>query len=298
VIRRIVENFRRLSRNVLGRNARNIDFVLPLNPPALLPNADDKLRTKALLEERGVPVPETLAVFESRIDLWQAGLLLECRRGFVLKPARGAAGRGILVVRYAAGGFFAKDKNKEVRITDDLLCEHIEKILAGCFALERSDDKAYAEELLTPDPALAALSPGGLPDVRVLVLDSRPVMAMLRAATLRSRGKANLHEGGIGIGIELSSGRTTHAVWKGKQVRKHPDTGDRLDGVKIPAWQELKELAVRAASATGLRFVGVDVAVDEKLGPVVLEVNARPGLSIQLANMQGLRGLLQEASRP
>jgi glutathione synthase/RimK-type ligase-like ATP-grasp enzyme len=50
---------------------------------------------------------------------------------------------------------------------------------------------------------------------------------------------------------------------------------------------------VEAADAFGLGFVGVDVVHDEHRGPLVLELNARPGLAIQLANRRGLRPVLE-----
>jgi hypothetical protein len=38
----------------------------------------------------------------------------------------------------------------------------------------------------------------------------------------------------------------------------------------------------------GLRYIGVDIVIDAEQGPIILEANARPGLSIQLANRRGL----------
>lgn len=43
----------------------------------------------------------------------------------------------------------------------------------------------------------------------------------------------------------------------------------------------------------GLGYIGVDIVLDRDLGPLVLELNARPGLSIQLANKIGLLPRLQ-----
>ena len=39
--------------------------------------------------------------------------------------------------------------------------------------------------------------------------------------------------------------------------------------------------------------MGADIAIDRDHGPVFLELNARPGLSIQIANLDGLLGRLQ-----
>ena len=35
-------------------------------------------------------------------------------------------------------------------------------------------------------------------------------------------------------------------------------------------------------------YLGVDIVLDRKQGPMLLEANARPGLAIQIANGQGL----------
>jgi glutathione synthase/RimK-type ligase-like ATP-grasp enzyme len=59
--------------------------------------------------------------------------------------------------------------------------------------------------------------------------------------------------------------------------------------VEIPAFEHILEIAVRAADRTHLGYVGADVVIDAARGPVILELNARPGLAIQLANRAGLR---------
>jgi hypothetical protein len=44
---------------------------------------------------------------------------------------------------------------------------------------------------------------------------------------------------------------------------------------------------------TGLGYIGCDLVLDRKLGPLILELNARPGLAIQIANGAGLSLRLQ-----
>jgi glutathione synthase/RimK-type ligase-like ATP-grasp enzyme len=39
---------------------------------------------------------------------------------------------------------------------------------------------------------------------------------------------------------------------------------------------------------TGLGYLGVDMVIDQERGPLLLELNARPGLQIQVANQKGL----------
>jgi hypothetical protein len=61
-----------------------------------------------------------------------------------------------------------------------------------------------------------------------------------------------------------------------------------LAGIHIPHWKQSLLTATKAAHALGLAFAGIDIALDRDDGPTVLEVNARPGLDIQLANMSPL----------
>jgi hypothetical protein len=68
-----------------------------------------------------------------------------------------------------------------------------------------------------------------------------------------------------------------------------------LSGIQIPEWDKLLEIALKCQKATGLGYIGVDIAVDRYKGPVIFEVNARPGLGIQVANQAGLRWRLEKA---
>ena len=121
-------------------------------------------------------------------------------------------------------------------------------------------------------------------------------MAMLRFPTKSSDGKANLQQGAIGVGIDLATGTTTTAVLgKNKIIEYVPGTRLLLSGIKIPYWNDILKLAVRAQEISGLGFLGADIAIDKSHGPVmVIELNARPGLSIQIANLAGLKERLKK----
>jgi glutathione synthase/RimK-type ligase-like ATP-grasp enzyme len=64
----------------------------------------------------------------------------------------------------------------------------------------------------------------------------------------------------------------------------------------VPSFPRVLEIAVAATDQTGLGYVGADVVVDARKGPVVLELNARPGLAIQAANRAGLLPRLRAVS--
>jgi D-alanine-D-alanine ligase-like ATP-grasp enzyme len=71
-------------------------------------------------------------------------------------------------------------------------------------------------------------------------------------------------------------------------VDEHPDTGALVAGLQIPHWDFILETAARGYNVTELGYLGVDMVIDKELGPMILEMNARPGLSIQIANGEGL----------
>lgn len=295
----LLDRWRRFRREVLGINARNLSLVYPLNPRREMPLADDKLLAKTLFERAGVPAPRTLAVFEKFSDLPRVDGLLEHPRGFVVKPASASGGNGILVVRRSESGeLVSPGPRGEIAVGRREIREHVCQILSGMCSPSRVWERAFAEELVEADEVLGSIGVGGLPDLRVLVHRGEPVMAMLRVPTRRSRGKANLHQGAVGLGIDMESGRTTGGILGIRRIDEHPDTGTKLRGIAIPHWPEVLRCSRRAAECVDLGYLGVDVVIDRERGPMVIEVNARPGLNIQLANGRGLRSVLaaREAS--
>jgi alpha-L-glutamate ligase-like protein len=284
--------WRRLRRaGVLGINARNVRYTLGANPRRHYPLVDDKLATKRLCELAGIPVPKLYAVARHHVEL--RGLLdrLEAHASFVLKPARGAMGNGVAVIQRRRDGRLVRSGGREMSREEFLY--HGAGIISGLHSLAGHSDAAMVEERLEVHPSLARIAGEGVPDVRVIVYRGYPVMAMTRLPTRASAGRANLHQGAIGVGIDLAAGQTRYAVLRGRPVRAHPDTGAGIIGCVIPDWSRVLEIAVRATAETGLAYVGADVVLDARLGPVILELNARPGLVIQLANGVGLRDRLE-----
>jgi len=295
----VTGRFARVRREFLGINRRNHAYLFGYNPRTHYRLVDDKRATKEVLAAHGVPAPALLDVVDAGWQLDALAGRLRPREEFVLKPARGTGGAGIVVVVGRDGGAFRKASGE--RLDWRTLAAHASDVIAGTFSVGGREDALLVEDLVVSEPVLGALSYRGVPDVRVVVFRGVPVLAMLRLPTRRSDGRANLHLGGVGVGIALASGRTTHAVIGHRAVTMHPDLGVPVTGVTVPAWGDVLHLATRAADATGLGFLGVDVVLDARHGPLVLELNARPGLAIQLANQRGLRPVLDavaEASPP
>jgi alpha-L-glutamate ligase-like protein len=174
---------------------------------------------------------------------------------------------------------------------------HLSTILAGVYSLEGLEDKAMIEALIHADPVFHEVAYQGVPDERVVVYRGVPVMAMVRLPTKASDGKANLHKGAIGVGIQLDRGLTMSGVHHTNLITRHPDTGNPLKNIQIPYWEKILLMAARVTEMTGLTYIGADFVLDRELGPVLLELNARPGLAIQLANQGGLRRRLEIIDR-
>lgn len=278
------------SRGVLGLNARSLLYIKPFNPKKATALADSKLKTKAYLAARGVPVAKLYGRIETREQLRNfdfSALPDEC----VLKPNEGFGGEGIIVLkgRNKRGEFL---KNGKAPVTDDELYEHIEDILDGKFSIKGVRDMAFFEQILVPHECFARFRPAGLPDIRVIVFNLVPVMAMLRIPTAQSDGKANIHLGGIGIGIDIAKGVTTHAAQYHGMLEKLPH-GESPEGHLIPYWDQILLICSRIQQITNIGYLAVDIAIDQHMGPALLEVNARAGLTVQLANLAPLRSRLE-----
>jgi alpha-L-glutamate ligase-like protein len=269
---------------VLGINRRNADYTLAWNQRRLYPLVDDKLTTKRLCQQAGIPVPKLLAVAETHREARRLLEKLEGVTAFVLKPARGAMGNGILVLEQREGRLWRGTRP----YSRDNFEYHAAGIISGLYSLAGHSDAAMVEERLETHPALSPLRDDGVPDIRVIVYRGVPVMCMMRMPTRLSDGRANLHQGAVGIGIDLVSGRAINAMLRGHRIEKSPDTGLPLLGLVLPEFDQVLRTAVAASDQTGLGYVGADVVLDARLGPVILELNARPGLAIQLANRAGL----------
>jgi alpha-L-glutamate ligase-like protein len=252
---------------------------------------DDKVRTKRLCHERGISVPETFAVIEYFGDLKRLGRVIEGREQFVIKPASGSGGRGVLVIVAREGEAFVRAQGQ--RISFSGLRYHASTTLSGLYSLGGQPDHAIVEERIVPHPAFEGLAVAGTPDIRIIVYRGVPAMAMLRLPTKASGGRANLHQGAVAAGIDLETGRTFGGVCRNHAIIAHPDTELAIGGLRIPHWDRAVAMAKSLSEAVGMGYVGVDIVLDAVKGPVVLEANARPGLAVQIANRGGLLKILE-----
>lgn len=276
----------------LGMNRRNAAYLVPGNPRSRYPLVDDKLATKQLAQSAGMAVPELYAVVETERQIHPLTALLGSRSEFVIKPVHGSGGLGVLVIDGMNGDRYRKASG--TLLEQGAVEHHFSNILAGLYSLGGQPDRALIEYRAHSDLLFEDIAPSGVPDIRILVYRGVPVMAMLRLPTARSDGKSNLHGGAVGVGVTLSGGRTGGAIWHERWIHTHPDTQRPLAGRIVPQWGRMLELAARCHELTGLDYIGVDIVLDRARGPLLMEINARPGLAIQLANRSGLLPRLRQ----
>lgn len=280
-----------ISRSVLGMNARNFLYIRALNKRKYKLIADDKLLTKQHLLADDVPTTGLIAEFKTLHDV-RAFDWTTLPERFVLKPSHGYGGRGIKVVKGWNGSAGVDVKGHVVTISE--LESEVFGALDGAHSLNNLPDTAYLEEYVDIHPFFKKYGPNkGVPDIRVIVCNKIPIMAMMRLPTVYSDGKANLHLGALGIGIDIRTGITTFGVLKDRAATTIPGKKIKVQGIKIPNWQQILEIATQAQITSKLGFVGIDLVLDEQRGPLVLEINARPGLAIQIANRDSLRTRLE-----
>jgi len=278
---------RRLTKlGMLNMNRRNVGYIGRYNERSSYPLVDNKLKTKLAVSEYGIKTPELLQVVRYQHEISHFREMAEDLAGFAIKPAKGSGGKGITVITGRDGDDYIKASGARVSVS--VLERHLTNILAGLYSLAGTPDVAIVESLVQCSPSLARYSFEGVPDIRIVVFKGYPVMAMLRLATKASDGKANLHQGAIGVGLNIGNGQSLNAVQFNRPVILHPDTGQALENIGIEDWETMLEMASRCYEATGLGYMGADLVVDANEGPVLLELNARPGLAIQMANGRGL----------
>lgn len=271
---------------ILGMNSRNISLISVYNPRKFYPRVDDKLQTKLLAEEAGIAVPELYGVVRSQGEVSGLYEKLDAYAGFVIKPTHGSAGKGVLVISSRSGSEFLKPSGEIV--SQKSIERHVSNTLSGLYSLGGKPDIAMIEALVEFSEAFSQYSIEGVPDIRVVVFRGVPVMAMMRLSTRTSDGKANLHQGAVGVGLDIATGHALRAVQHGLPIKAHPDTDSEFEDLFVPQWMDLLRLAASCTDMTQMGYIGVDIVLDKTRGPLILEINARPGLAIQVASGAGL----------
>lgn len=281
--------------DILGMNARN-QLYTSLNSSSAKRFGTSKYATKVLLENKGIPTAKVFGILGTKEDVsefpWQT-----MEGNFVVKPSNGNGGKGIMIIKRQETDLIHWIDTLGRKVSLDDLILHCFDILEGQYSTYGATPHVIIEERVPIHSKLLKYAYKGTPDIRIIVFNHVPVMAMLRLPTKESEGRANLHQGALAVGIDMFSGVTTYGITgKGDPISTLQDGKRKVNGIKIPSWSSCLTVAVTAADAAGLMFSGVDLFIHEERGPLVVELNANPGLSIQLANHAGLRRRLDRVT--
>jgi alpha-L-glutamate ligase-like protein len=289
--------------DILPKNVRK-RYIETYNPAHLRPGADEKAITNKRLNGIGIGAPETHMVVDGMDDLDDATEFIHDHDDFVIKPSNGYGGEGIVVVSGRTEQFATDGGSGETvpydtskgELTHTELSKHVRRIVQGHYSGLDPEGTAILEERLVPAEFLQNLCGRGVPDIRVIVFQGYPVMTMTRLPTVESEGAANLHQGGVGVGLRIADGTPIRAYQQSRDrwLTHHPDTGADLTEFTLPNWEGILETASRAAAASGLGYTGVDIVLDADETPRVLEVNVRPGLGIQNTTEAGILRRLEQ----
>ncbi len=148
-------------RGVVGINRRNAQYVLKYNPRRLYPLVDDKLRTKELALKNGIAVPELYWAIEVEGQVRKLPEVLQGREDFVIKPAHGSGGEGILVINGSVNNRLRKADGR--LLTWDEVNHHIFSVLSGLYSLGGQPDTALIEYRVESDPLFAHITFQGVP---------------------------------------------------------------------------------------------------------------------------------------
>ncbi len=296
---KLLDEYKKLSATTLGINDRNLNYI-DKNSINL---SNSKIRIKKILNKNNIPTPKTITLIKNLKELEDFDFNL-LPNSFVIKPNKGLGGEGIIII------YGRKKKRKETEedawiapnkqiLTKTDLKIHLLNIINGYYSINKKQDIVIFEERIINSQFLkeSLFIKEGLPDIRVIIFKNFPIMAELRIPTIESKGKSNLHSGGIGVGIDIALGITTNAIMKDSYIETHPDTEERLSGITIPQWNKILNLSIQSSMAIKSKFSGIDIALDKDKGPLVMEINARPGLAIQIANKSGLKERLEAVSK-
>ncbi len=278
------------NKGILGINARNLLYIKPYNKKKAIKMADDKIKTKQFLSTRGVPVPKLYGVIKDINELEKFDFS-SLSGSFVLKPNKGFGGEGIIPIIEKRDNYYITSGGRQISKSE--LKDHIRDILDGRYSISNVGDCAFFEQHIFADERVGRYAHEGLPDIRVVVHNLIPVMAMLRLPTKESSGKANLHLGAVGVGIDIAKGEATYITLKDKVIDELPNKLGKIKGLKIPYWDDILLISSKVQLITNLGYMAIDICIDKNTGPVLLEINARAGLGVQTANLAPLRKRLE-----
>ncbi len=237
---------------------------------------DDKVAAKRVFAQLGARVPRTLAFVEEGGDVDAFISHVGNFDEFVLKPNHLAMGTGVLILRRVGGDRFVDPAGVKYGMLQ--LTSHVE------YLLDKPTKGAarvgvLLEERIRPEPGLNASNPFAdtIVDLRLYLVYQTIPFGKLRVPTVKSRGLGNTSQGAVGFHVDDDGviGVTTHMH---RCAERHPDTGTRMVGERMPRWDEIREIAARISMHFEVPFHSVDLTIDDRGRPCVIECTRLPEL--------------------
>lgn len=276
---------------LLWQNARNLNYIKEYNTKFARRLADSKLKTKDFLSANNIAIPETIAVLSNHEELVN-NIFDNLEPPFVVKPNGGFWGKWILVfVEMSSEWKYITNDGQAFNKKELLL--HFSNILDWFFSLSWNRDKVVIERKIELDEEIELLWKYWLPDIRIITFNMVPIMAMLRVPTKESKGKANLHAWACWVWIDIWTWKLTYITSNSKIIKSISGIWD-VRWLRLPNWDKALALAVRVQQVTKIGYLGCDIVLDKSFWPLVLEINIRPGLEVQVANRAPLKDRLEK----
>lgn len=276
---------------LLWQNARNLQYIKWNNFSIAKKIADSKLRTKEFLKNKWISVPKTLLIIRNHSDIVDS-IALSLNPPFVVKPNNWYWWKWILIIDSIDSVWNYVTNTWETFSKKELFL-HFNYILDWFFSLSGTRDKVLIEKKVVLSSEIDLLWKYWLPDIRVIVFNMVPVMAMLRVPTKESWGKANLHGWACWVWIDIWTWKLTYITKAWKIIKSIPWIWD-VRWIKLPFWDKVLEIAVSVQETTWIRYLWCDIVLDKELWPIILEMNIRAWLEVQVTNLSPLKARLEK----
>lgn len=203
--------------------------------------------------------------------------ILDAEGDVIIKPVTGTHGRGVYRLSREPGGYTINGD----RVSEEGLADFLRR-LDGFLAVEFVENHGYAD----------AICPTAVNTIRVIAIrgpDSHEfsvVSAVHRFGSSTTGPTDNWSGGGFAAPIDVETGEFGHLIGYTpetglRRLERHPDTGTRVNGEYVPQWERIKATVLDVAELHREEpYVGWDVVLTDD-GPVVLEGNCAPGITVQ-----------------
>lgn len=199
--------------------------------------------------------------------------LFKSEKKIILKPAYGTGGgRGIHLINIIQSDIYLDDRIIEQETLHNLITGLDDYIITEF--IEQHD---YSSKLFAKTTNTIRL---------VTIIDDEGIVsipyAMHRIGLKSTIPVDNASKGGLISKINIETGELSEAKrYFDKNVYiNHPDSGSRIEGVKIPFWNNVKEIVVEVAQKFPyIYFIAWDIVITKDSFSVI-EINASSGLNI------------------